>query len=63
MAKRIRAAFVAYAADPQAHANNVTKLVGAEGKRMRVGDFRAVFDENEETITVTKIAPRGQIYD
>ncbi len=63
MAERIRTAIRAYAADPKAHANNVTPMVGSEAKRMRVGDFRAVFVEAATTITVVKIAPRGNVYD
>jgi len=30
---------------------------------MRVGDYRAIFEETETAITVTKIAPRGGAYD
>jgi len=62
MAARIRAAIEAYAADNQAHANNVTLLVGVDAKRLRVGDFRVIFIETETTITITKIAPRGEVY-
>jgi mRNA interferase RelE/StbE len=63
MAARIMAAIVAYAADQTAHANNVTQLVGASTKRMRVGNFRAIFEETEIAILVTKIGPRGDVYD
>lgn len=63
VAGRIMAALSAYAADPQAHANNVTQLVGSEAQRMRVGDFRAVFVETDTEILVVKIAPRGSVYE
>lgn len=63
MAGRIRAAILEYAADSRAHVDNVTQLVGSPAKRLRVGDFRVVFDETETTITVTKAGPRGDVYD
>ena len=63
MAARVRAAIRAYAGDQRSHANNVTQLVGSPAKRLRVGDFRVIFDETETTITVTKIGPRGGVYD
>lgn len=63
MAARIRKAIADYAADASAHANNVTRLVGAPASRMRVGDFRVIFVETEQTITVTRIGPRGGVYD
>ncbi len=63
MAARIRAAMEGYAADQTTHANNVSPLVGTDAKRMRVGDFRLVFDETATEIFVTKIAPRGSAYD
>jgi mRNA interferase RelE/StbE len=63
MAARIRAAIETYASDQGAHANNVSQLVGSDAKRMRIGDFRAIFDETETEIFVTKIAPRSSAYD
>jgi mRNA interferase RelE/StbE len=63
VAVRLRKALAEYAADPAAHSNNVTWLVGSAAKRMRVGDFRIVFEETETEILVTKIGPRGSIYD
>jgi mRNA interferase RelE/StbE len=52
-----------YAADPAAQANNVKKLKGREDYRLRVGDFRVLFSEAEDTITIHDIGPRGGIYD
>ena len=63
VAARIRKALGEYAADPSAHANNVTQLVGSTGWRMRVGDFRVVFENSESEIVVTKIGPRGEVYE
>lgn len=63
VASRIRTAISEYATDQTAHANNVTQLVGSSQKRMRVGDFRVLFDETETEIVVAKVAPRGGAYD
>ena len=52
-----------YAADPGAQATNVKKLRGREDYRLRVGDFRVVFSETDDTITIHDIGPRGGIYD
>jgi DNA-binding XRE family transcriptional regulator len=53
----------AYAADPKASANQVTELRGQPLKRMRVGDFRVLFQETDEEILVSDLGPRGEIYD
>jgi mRNA interferase RelE/StbE len=63
VAARVRRAVGDYAANPAARANNVTQLVGATLLRMRIGDFRAIFEETAEMITVTKVRPRGSAYD
>jgi len=63
MAARARKAINDFASDGVTHANNVTQLVGSPAKRMRVGDFRIIFEETETEILVTKFAPRGSVYD
>ncbi len=63
VARRLRKVISAYAADPAAHANNVTRLVGSSARRLRVGDSRIVFEETDAEIIVTRIAPRGSAYD
>lgn len=62
-ASQIRAKVAQYATDPASLANNVTALKGVDAKRLRVGDFRVIFTETAETITVLDIGPRGGIYD
>jgi len=37
-------------------------LTGITGKRLRVGDYRMVFEETETQILVTKFGPRGDVY-
>jgi mRNA interferase RelE/StbE len=49
--------------DPILCANNVVQLVGSPLLRMRIGDYRAIFEETAGAITVTKVRPRGSAYD
>jgi mRNA interferase RelE/StbE len=53
----------AYATNPATLANNVKALSGSGAFRLRVGDYRVVFEETESEIIVTKIGPRGSVYD
>jgi mRNA interferase RelE/StbE len=63
IADRGRRAISEYAADGLAHANRVTQLVGSPAKRLRIGDFRMVFEETPTEIIVTKFGPRGNVYE
>jgi mRNA interferase RelE/StbE len=63
MSARARKAIAEHAADAAAHANNVTHLVGSSAKRMRIGDFRLIFEETDTEIFVTRFAPRGGVYE
>ena len=62
-AARIRKALLEFASGSGAHANNVRPLAGSSSSRLRVGDFRAIFESGETEILVTKIAARGSVYD
>lgn len=53
----------AYARNPAAQANNVKKLKGRTDYRLRVGNFRVIFSETKDTITIHDVGPRGRIYD
>jgi mRNA interferase RelE/StbE len=63
VADRLRKAIREYAANPMAHANNIGQLTGTSAKRLRVGDYRIIFEETAVEIVVTRIAPRGSAYD
>ncbi len=63
MRGRIMDAISEYAADPAAHANQIKSLVGLNAKRLRIGDFRVIFEESPTQIVVTKIGPRGNVYE
>jgi mRNA interferase RelE/StbE len=62
-AKLIQAKIRQFADDASSQANNVKPLVGVEAKRLRVGDYRVIFTETTDTITVLDIGPRGGIYE
>ncbi|MEM8850996.1 MAG: type II toxin-antitoxin system RelE/ParE family toxin [Pseudomonadota bacterium] len=61
-AKRIRAKVAAYAADPASMANNVKVMKGMPLKRLRVGNWRVLF-EDDVVIEVVEIGARGSGYD
>jgi len=63
IADRVREAVGNYAVNPAAHANNLTRLINSPLLRMRIGDYRAIFEETANEITVTKVRPRGSAYD
>jgi len=63
MAPRVRKAIQEHAENVGSHANQVTQLVGSTAKRLRVGDFRVIFEETATQIIVTKIGPRGDVYE
>jgi mRNA interferase RelE/StbE len=63
MTARVCKAINEYAANPAAHANNVTHLVGSPASRMRVADYQVIFVETGQELMVTRIGPRGNVYD
>ena len=65
VANLIREKIDTLAVDPYAPHNNVTKLVGRPGYRLRVGDWRVIYDLQDEQLVmlVIKIGPRGEVYE
>jgi mRNA interferase RelE/StbE len=62
--KRIREKVDLLAIDPEALANNVRALKGAEGlMRLRVGDWRVIYTADLVVLLVLKVAPRGSAYE
>ncbi|MEJ2749038.1 MAG: type II toxin-antitoxin system RelE/ParE family toxin [Anaerolineae bacterium] len=61
---RLREKIEQLALDPYAQHNNVTKLQNRDGYRLRVGDWRVIYEINdgELIVLVLKIAPRGSVY-
>ena len=64
MANLIREKLDAIAANPYAEHPNAKKLQGRDGYRLRVGDWRVIYEiQNDElVILVLKVAPRGEVY-
>ena len=65
IAQLIREKIDTIAVDPYAPHNNVTKLVGRPGYRLRVGDGRVIYEVQGDQLImlVVKIGPRGDIYE
>jgi mRNA interferase RelE/StbE len=63
-AQTIRAKIEQLAGDPHASNNNVKKLAGSSGYRLRVGDWRVLYELEDDrlVIVVVKIKPRGEAY-
>ncbi|WP_411032970.1 type II toxin-antitoxin system RelE family toxin [Shinella sp. BYT-45] len=62
-AARIRSKVDQYAADPASLVNQVKKLQGRPGFRLRVGDWRVIFDEDDQVVSIEEIGSRGSIYE
>ncbi|QNO17732.1 type II toxin-antitoxin system RelE family toxin [Caproicibacterium amylolyticum] len=41
---------------------DIKKLQGRDGYRLRVGNFRVIFDSNGQIVLIIRIDNRGQIY-
>lgn len=65
VAKLIRGKIDRLARDPHAPNNNVAKLVGRPGHRLRIGDWRVIYelDDRRHVLAVLVIGPRGSIYE
>ena len=63
VAARIQLKIKQYAQRPASLANNVTKLQGRNGFRLRVGDYRMIFEIVGQSMHVLAVGPRGSIYD
>ena len=64
LAMSVREKLDQIAQDPYAQHPNVVKLQNRPGFRLRVGDWRVIYEiENDRlVILVLKIAPRGEVY-
>jgi mRNA interferase RelE/StbE len=65
MAELIREKLEHLRVDPYAPNNNVTKLVGRPGYRLRVGDWRVIYELEDQQVVllVIRIGPRGEVYE
>jgi mRNA interferase RelE/StbE len=58
--KRIDAKLMSYA---NQGSGDVRRLKGAQGCRLRIGDWRVIFAEDSRSITVVAVGHRREIYD
>lgn len=61
-ARRIVGKIETYASDPSSQDNDVKKLQGRDGIRLRVGDWRVIMQDGE-VLDVLNTGPRGGVYD
>ena len=62
VARLVRAKIEQYAEDPASLARNVVNLQRRDGYRLRVGDWRGIFDEEGRVLHILQIGPRGGMY-
>jgi mRNA interferase RelE/StbE len=62
--KRIVEKIKEVASDPYGKHNNVTKLQGRDGFRLRVGDWRVIYVLHDDRVELwaLEVGPRGAIY-
>ncbi len=62
--KRILDKIKLLAENPYARNNNVKRLAGTDSYRLRIGDYRVIYQVDDDTIiiTVLNIGPRGGVY-
>jgi mRNA interferase RelE/StbE len=65
IAKQIRSKILGLARDPSALNNNIKRLTGVDGFRLRVGDWRAIYAlrHQESTVVVIKVGHRSEVYE
>jgi mRNA interferase RelE/StbE len=62
LAETIEKKIVALVVDPYAPNNNARKLQGRTGYRLRVGDWRVLYDLDGQRLLVLDVKPRGGAY-
>ncbi len=62
-AARIREKIEQLAQDPRVMAPNIKRLEGRQGYRLRVGNWRVIFERDGDNLVILDIGPRGGIYE
>lgn len=50
------------ATDPHTLANNTTELRGTDYRRLRVGDYRVIMDDNGDVLDILDVGHRREVY-
>ena len=63
-AGRVRTALGRWAKDPASQGHDLVRMKGRPEFRLRIGDWRVIFERNEETreVLVKRIGSRGDVY-
>lgn len=61
--ERVGAKIKQYAADPKTLANQVKALKGVAALRLRVGDYRVIFRNEQNRIVILRVGHRRDVYD
>jgi mRNA interferase RelE/StbE len=61
-ARRIRDKIEQYATSPDRLANQIKRLQGSPFYRLRVGDYRVIFDEDGKVLTIIAVGQRREIF-
>ena len=62
--KRIVEKIKEVAVDPYGKHNNVTKLQGRDGYRLRIGDWRVIYELHDDRLELwaLEVGARGEVY-
>ena len=58
----VRAKIEQYASDPVSLTNNVRRLQGRPGFRLRVGDYRVIFTDDGAVLDILHVGHRREVY-
>jgi mRNA interferase RelE/StbE len=61
--RRIMGKIDQLAAFPDQLAPQVKRLQGRSGFRLRVGDWRVIFDDDGSVLDILAVGPRGSVYE
>ena len=61
-AEKIVYKIIQYAENPETLKNQVKKLTNSSYYRLRIGDYRVIFDETGTVLEIIKVGNRGQVY-
>ena len=61
--QRLAGKIMQLATEPQTLTNNIKRLQGWPGFRLRVGDYRVIFEISDDVLSIIDVDVRGNIYE